>query len=227
MKKIIFLTLALFFCLAGCQTEEFDRNGDDDHYDYEIIRPVETFDLIGIRYEFLPDNGNYFTAEPTTIWRRSTLNGTNDPIQSTIVISDTITVWSLFSEIDKYVYTNVQVRTPLIANGKIDTSVLRLSQWTFANGVAESVRQVIDGTTITSIIPPQTTYIRELIVTKYNINITYTATLRSRMTGRTVEETGIWRSIQIGDITMRTHLSDGITRNIVDSELQNLSIQTI
>ena len=224
MKKTAFLTLTLFFFLVGCQREEIDRNGDDD---YEIIRPVEIFDLIDIRYEFLPDSDNSFTAEPVTIWHRTTLNGTTSPIQSTIVISDTITVWSLFSEIDKHIDRSVRVRTPLIANGEIDTSVLWLSQWTFANGVTESVRQVINGTTITSEIPPQTTHIRELIVTKYNIHITYIATLRSRITGRTVEKTGTWRSVQIGTITIRVHLSDGITRSSEDSELQNFSIQTI
>jgi hypothetical protein len=220
MRKNLFIALILSLFLVGCQ------EGGDIDFDIENengkVPPVETFDLIDIRYEFLP--GDSFTITPVTVWRRRTINDTNSPVQSTISVSDTIRNWSLFSEIDKNIVSNIRVRIPLIANDEIDTSVLLPSNWTFTNGITEFERRYTGTTEITSEIPPRTTVIQEFIVTQYFINITYIATLRSRFTGQRQEVVGTWRSVMRKYSAIHTIISPN-GEVIAEHELQSFDEQ--
>ena len=206
MKKTIFLTLILFFCLAGCQTEEFDRNGDDDDYDYEIIRPVETFDLIGIRYEFLP--GDSFSVIPVVLSHRQVTNNSDTIKQVTLYDDEVFTIKSSFSKPtskDVSIIADERfVRIPRLKDRQIDTSVLVGSQWTFTNGDTERRDRTFQGSS-TLQIPPQVTIAKEVVAFEYHADITYIATLRSRVTSRVIEVTGRWKGVIIYEIKVHIY----------------------
>ena len=203
MKKNIFLTLTLFFFLVGCQREEIDRNGDDD---YEIILPVETFELIGIRYEFLP--GDSFSVIPVVLSHRQVTNNSNTIKEITLYDDEVFTTKSSFSKPtskDVSIIADERfVRIPLLRDRQIDTSVLVPSQWTFTNGGTERRDRTFQGAS-TLQIPPQVTVAKEVIAFEYHADITYIATLRSRITGRVIEVTGRWKSITVYEIKVRIY----------------------
>ena len=193
--------------MTGCQKEEIDRNGDYD--DYEVTRPVETFDLISIRYEFLPEDR--FSVIPVVLSHRQVTNNFNTVKEVTLYDDEVFTNKSSFSKPiskDVSIIASEQfVRTPLLRDRQIDTSVLVGSEWTFTNGGTEYRNRTFQGSS-TLRIPPQVTIAKEVIAFEYHADITYVATLRSRITGREIEVAGRWKSVTVYEIKVRIYHPD-------------------
>jgi len=198
----------------------------DDHFGHWGISPVETFDLIDIRYDFLPCS-NSFTATPITIRRLQIANETNSPIQRTVSMLETVTNESSFSRTER-ITTNINVnaavglRIPLIADGRVNTTVSHGSEWSFTNGGRETRTRTITVTDVIQI-PARTTVTAELVAIRYSMSITYIATLRGRTTGRVIRLAGTWESVMVQEESTRYFYPDG--RIILGSELQQHSIQ--
>jgi hypothetical protein len=179
-----------------------------------VISPIETFDLIDIKYDFLPDI-NSFSAAYKNIYRRPIVNDTDVPVQRTIAIAENVTSESSFSDMNRIsvsvnVSASMKVKLPLVGESTLNTSTTFSSDWTYTKGGRESKSRTITVTDVIQV-PPRTTILVEIVGVEYKMNITYIATLRGRTTGRELRLTGIWEGVMVQEEKTRYYYPDGRT----------------
>ncbi|MDR0332645.1 MAG: hypothetical protein LBI15_04200 [Dysgonamonadaceae bacterium] len=198
------------------------------YFSHWVISPVETFDMIDMKYDFLP-NSNSFTATPRSIRVIRINNDSDIPSNETISVAETVTSQSTFSTTNNVstsiaLNSNVEIKIPVIATGGINTTVTHNSGWSFTNGGTQTKSEVFT-LSRTLQIPPRTRLVVELVAISYDMNITYIATLKGRTTGKIIRLTGTWESVLVQEDDINIYHPDG--RAYTNSEVQRLNIREI
>lgn len=165
--------------------------------DWEI-RPVEEFELKNISYAL--EESDVVTKIPSFF---EDINLSNQsPIQQSMTATFTSKALesSSFSRTEGIsINTSLEltVGAPLIAEGKLITSVASNKSWTF--GKSES-REDTRSYSFNLAVPPHSIYKARIVVALYNANVTYIATYIQPTSKKEIKLKGKWNGIVAGEI---------------------------
>ena len=162
------------------------------------IRPVDTFILE--RIEYINDATAYFEQIPDFEIFVSFSNNTSNKQTFQFSTTSKATKTSTFSNttsLSLNISTDIKCKVPLLASGKISTSVGMSSSYTYGQSESQEDSRNYN---FPIEIDPGTQVDAKLVVSRYTLNVRYIATLSGKNTNKKLQVEGLWSGVDCTDI---------------------------
>lgn len=172
----------------------FSKYNKSPKQEFQII-PVEKFKIESVRFNV--DNTATLSQTPELVYSDRFIN--NGPIEQkhTFTISKTYKETSNFTKKTSYnvsVTTEVSVSVPLVANGKITSTVSSGKEFTYGKSEEHSITINRD---YPIVIPANYMGVMKLTLFKYNMDVEYIATCVGMTSGKKIEIRGRWQGVDV------------------------------
>ncbi|HAY3551313.1 ETX/MTX2 family pore-forming toxin [Elizabethkingia meningoseptica] len=183
------------------------------------IRPIDDFEIISLEYDN-PENGTMIKQPDfITTWFYS--NNTSVQQSMTTAFSKRASFssnWSKSTGGSLNVNTTVKTGIPIIAEGKITTTVNTNYSATYGKNETMEDSQTYN---FPIVIAPRTSVTATATVGRYLINLNYTAKLRGKNTGKLITLKGTWNGVSCTDIKVTLEQRNLDTNSVISAKVLN------
>ncbi len=180
------------------------RGIKDDRAIWEIV-PVEEFKVLDMKYDQVVSEGDMIAPYPEQVDNIIVPNTQNpNEVEQIYNYTHGTTETSKFSKAEGItltgkINTSFKVGIPIInAEGGISSEQTTSKTWSYTEENQEQKTKSVNISFSTKI-PPYSHAVIKIYVMKYNITVTYVATLQGLTTGRTFKVKGKWSGIEATD----------------------------
>ncbi|CAI9683881.1 ETX/MTX2 family pore-forming toxin [Elizabethkingia anophelis] len=181
------------------------------------IRPIDDFEIISLEYDN-PETGTIIKQPDfITTWFYS--NNTSVQQSMTTGFSKRASFssnWSKTTGGSLSVNTTLKVGIPIIAEGKITTTVN--TNYSSTYGKSESMEDT-QTYNFPIVIAPRTSVTATATVGRYLINLNYTAKLRGKNTGKLITLKGTWNGVSCTDIKVTLEQRNLDTNSVIATKV--------